>query len=449
MTYTLLIDDKGENTVTLPASLQAAGQTAAAFGSRLVPCRIVSSSALTDCVVITSDIARRLSIPFVANVHVFLTAEAVHVGPLVGILTAGFTKSLHRPVGNRSFFFAKLLAQEKQVGGFAFLFGTSHIDWENGMVNGYFYTERGWERHAVPLPTVIYNRLPNRRIENDETFQTITETLQTAYGIPVFNGHFFNKWEIYRRLASHPEAQPYLPATAAHITWQTVDQFLARYTEAYVKPADGSLGRGICHLVKKNNVYECRFRDEQGETKTALFPTAMALWHHLLANAPLHRYVIQQAVPLMTVNGRPTDFRVHTNKNEYGQWQVSAIAAKIAGKQSITTHMNSGGIVKTLEEIFPDTAQRETVLTRLHHAALTLSRCLDETSETLIGEIGFDLGVDKQGRIWMFEANSKPGRSIFQHPGLKEADERTVLLPLAYAVHLSKTAITEPEALWP
>jgi len=448
MTYTLLIDDKGEQTVTLPASLGTSGQTAAAFGSLLVPCRIVSSSALTDCVIVTRDIARRLSIPFAANVHLFLTTEAVHFGPLVGILTAGFTKSPHRPVGSRSFFFAKLLAQEKQVGGFAFLFGASHIDWENGMVNGYFYTERGWERHMVPLPTVIYNRLPNRRIENDETFQAITETLQTSYGIPVFNSHFFNKWEIYRRLASHPEAQPYLPTTAAHITWQTVEQFLARHTEAYVKPVDGSLGRGIYHLAKKNNVYECRFRNEQGETKTALFPTAMALWHHLLANAPLHRYVIQQAVPLMTVNGRPTDFRVHTNKNEYGQWQVSAIAAKIAGKQSITTHMNSGGIVKTLEEIFPDYSIRKAVLTRLHHAALTLSRCLDETSETLIGEIGFDLGVDKQGEIWMFEANSRPGRSIFQHPGLKEADERTVLLPLAYAVHLSKTAIIEPGAFW-
>ncbi len=111
--------------------------------------------------------------------------------------------------------------------------------------------------------------------------------------------------------------------------------------------------------------------------------------------------------------------------------------------------MNSGGIVKTLEEIFPDAAEREIMLARLSDAALTLSRCLDEASETLIGEIGFDLGVDQQGRIWMFEANSKPGRSIFKHPKLKDADERTARLPLAYAVHLSKTAITEPEALWP
>ncbi|MED4922690.1 YheC/YheD family protein [Anoxybacillus geothermalis] len=446
MIYPLVIDDNESNTVILPSSLKADGRTAVAFGSFLAPCTIISSSGPSDSIIVAGDVAQRLLIPFAAKVHVFLTDEAVHIGPLVGVFTAGFTKSPHRPVGGRSFFFAKLLAQEKQVGGFAFLFGLPHIDWEHGTVNGYFYTERGWERHTVPLPTVIYNRLPNRRIENDDMFQTVTKTLQTAYGIPVFNGRFFNKWEVYRRLAVHRDARPYLPETSAYVTRQTIEQFLNRYTGAYVKPADGSLGRGIYHLVKKKDAYECRFRDEHGETKTTLFPTAMALWHHLLAHAPLHRYVIQQAVPLITINGRPTDFRVHTNKNENGQWQVSAVAAKIAGRQSITTHVNSGGMVKTLEEIFPNTAKRETVLARLRDAALTLSRCLDETSDTLIGEIGFDFGVDEQGNIWMFEANSKPGRSIFKHPGLKEADERTALLPLAYAVHLSKTAIIDPEA---
>ncbi|EPR28311.1 hypothetical protein I656_02045 [Geobacillus sp. WSUCF1] len=204
--------------------------------------------------IVSHDVARCLSIPFAADVHVFLTDEAVHFGPLVGILTAGFTKSLHRPVGSRSFFFAKLLAQEKQVGGFAFLFGAPHIDWENGMTNGYFYTERGWERHTVPLPNVVYNRLPNRRVEKEETFQTMTKTLQTTYGIPIFNGCFFNKWDIYRRLALHPKAQPYLPATSAHVTQHTIEQFLARYREAYIKPADGSLGRGIYHVAKKKRL---------------------------------------------------------------------------------------------------------------------------------------------------------------------------------------------------
>ncbi len=150
----------------------------------------------------------------------------------------------------------------------------------------------------------------------------------------------------------------------------------------------------------------------------------------------------------MEVNGRKFDFRVHTNKNEEGVWQVSAIAAKIAEKRSVTTHINNGGIVKTIEEIFPDRSTRNHIIRQLHDTALTLSRCLEEQLQMNIGEIGFDLGIDQQYRIWMFEANSKPGRCIFKHPKLKQYDELTAMLSLAYAVYLSKKIIDEPEALF-
>ncbi|MEK1830725.1 YheC/YheD family protein [Priestia megaterium] len=38
---------------------------------------------------------------------------------------------------------------------------------------------------------------------------------------------------------------------------------------------------------------------------------------------------------------------------------------------------------------------------------------LEQELNGLIGELGFDFGVDYQGNVWLFEANSKPGRSIF------------------------------------
>lgn len=289
MIYPLVIDDNESNTVILPSSLKAEGRTAVAFGSFLAPCTIISSSGPSDSIIVAGDVAQRLLIPFAAKVHVFLTDEAVHIGPLVGVFTAGFTKSPHRPVGGRSFFFAKLLAQEKQVGGFAFLFGLPHIDWEHGTVNGYFYTERCWERHTVPLPTVIYNRLPNRRIENDDMFQTVTKTLQTAYGIPVFNGRFFNKWEVYRRLAVHRDARPYLPETSAYVTRQTIEQFLNRYTGAYVKPADGSLGRGIYHLVKKRMHTNAAFVTNTAKRKQRCFRPP---WRYGIICSPTPRFIV-------------------------------------------------------------------------------------------------------------------------------------------------------------
>ncbi len=37
---------------------------------------------------------------------------------------------------------------------------------------------------------------------------------------------------------------------------------------------------------------------------------------------------------------------------------------------------------------------------------------IERKSKRRVGELGFDIGIDKSGNIWMFEANAKPGRSI-------------------------------------
>ena len=59
------------------------------------------------------------------------------------------------------------------------------------------------------------------------------------------------------------------------------------------------------------------------------------------------------------------------------------------------------------------------VLERAKDAAIAMSEAIENHHPHLLGEIGFDIGIDDNERIWMFEANSKPGRSIFNHPSLK------------------------------
>jgi len=68
--------------------------------------------------------------------------------------------------------------------------------------------------------------------------------------------------------------------------------------------------------------------------------------------------------------------------------------------------------------------------------------------EGIIGEIGYDFGIDTNGDIWLFEANSKPGRSIFKHPDLKEFDVLTRKLSLSFAVFLTEKAMKTPEELF-
>ncbi|MGZ4162161.1 MAG: YheC/YheD family protein, partial [Neobacillus sp.] len=103
--------------------------------------------------------------------------------------------------------------------------------------------------------------------------------------------------------------------------------------------------------------------------------------------------------------------------------------------------------IKTLEEIFPK--ELSVLYTeKLTTAALLLSKALERNIEGIIGEIGFDLGIDKNGDVWLFEANSKPGRSIFSHPELKDFDLLTRKLSIAFAVFLTEQSLLHPEELY-
>lgn len=48
------------------------------------------------------------------------------------------------------------------------------------MIEGYTFNESGWVKITVPFPNVIYDRLPNRKVENSDYFQSAKKTYLCA-----------------------------------------------------------------------------------------------------------------------------------------------------------------------------------------------------------------------------------------------------------------------------
>ncbi|HEX7065218.1 MAG TPA: YheC/YheD family protein [Bacillales bacterium] len=419
-----------------------------AFSTRRTPCRVVFSDFGEDAH-ISEDLWEALHLPHEENIHLFCRENTLHIGPLIGIFTAGFTDYKLRPIGERTQLFAKFLSVADQVGAFCFVFGRHHINWEEGTVNGFFYQEEGWQQITVPFPDVIYDRLPNRRTERLTRFQSAKQQLQDDYLIPWFNPGFFDKWHMHQLLQTDDRSLPYLPETTSNPSLETLKGMLETHNHIYLKPTEGSLGLGIHQIIKHKDrkSYYCRFHDGN-QTRLRRFDTLEALIHQQLPDDRLKYLLAQEGIKLMQWQNRPVDFRVHTNKNENGEWVVSTVAAKAAGHGSVTTHIKYGGQVKTIEEILGQGLRKETALNKLKEAALTISSVIEEKVEGTVGEIGFDLGLDQHGRVWLFEANAKPGRHIFVHPKLKDADEQSRKLPLAFAVYLARNAIIQPAVLY-
>ncbi|MBO3636930.1 spore coat associated protein YheD [Bacillus subtilis] len=443
------IDKTSENTLFLPSSLKRDGLLHAAFGTKVVRCHVAYRRHLEQTVLLSENLFHELLLPHRSRADILIHDHTVHIGPLVGIFTAGFTVSLERPFKDRSLFFSKLVTLHEQAGGYCFVFGAHQINWEEGTIEGLLYRENGWEKKIVPLPNVVYDRLPNRKIEDSLLLQHTKKRLIDEYQIPWFNKTFFNKWNVHQLLEKDPRTAPFLPRSELTPSVELIDELCGAYKKVYIKPANGALGTGIYQLKRTDGSLTVKHTNDAKTFTSIDYSDAASFLAEFQKQHNTSDFLIQQGVDLIEFQGKPADFRVHTNKNRKGKWTVTAIAVKISGKNSITTHLSNGGTVKTLAEVYDDPAERVEVIKKLSAAALTASHVLHDHIEGFIGEIGFDFGIDQNGKVWMFEANSRPGRSIFSHPNLHHVDSLTKRRSFEYASYLSEKAITSPEALWP
>ncbi|CAM3648992.1 YheC/YheD family protein [Mesobacillus zeae] len=385
-----------------------------------------------------------------SNLYALIDDHTLFIGPLIGILTSGFTPFATRPVGERSSFFYRLLSSSKEAGAFTYVFGKEHIDWDKGIIRGYTVIDSEWIKMEVPFPNVIYDRLPNRRAELDHANREVKQRFESDYLVPFYNPGFFSKLDVFERLQQDESVSSHLPETHPFSSFSVIERMLAVYGHVYVKPINGSLGNGVHQIIysKREGFYFCRYRDREGHNKLLKFDSLEGLMEKIFEKRNLSSMIVQQGIRMLRLDSRLVDFRVHTNKDGDGRWQIAAIAAKIGGTGSATTHVNNGGEVKTLTELFEAPEDRLRYEQLLSAAALNLSNSLEEQMTGFIGEIGFDFGIDREDKVWLFEANSKPGRSIFKHPELKEFDILTRKLSLAYGVYLAEKAILHPEELF-
>jgi hypothetical protein len=163
-----------------------------------------------------------------------------------------------------------------------------------------------------------------------------------------------------------------------------------------------------------------------------------SLWKDIDEHRRAKEYIMQQGITLTTYKRRPYDLRVLVQKNALGAWSVTGIGARVAGKLSITTHVPRGGSIddplKLLTLAFGQ-KEASNIMKRTKRAAIIIAKQIEKSSGHTLGEMSMDLGVDTSGRIWFFEANSKPMK--FDEPDIRKKSLERII---HYGVYLTKTA---------
>jgi len=360
--------------------------------------------------------------------HLDTERRWVRFGPLIGILTTWQTtpyfRSVMRAAASRGMMAVVFRPQNLHPGG------RQLEGW--GLVNGIVRPVR------VPWPDVVYNRIPNRGGELLRSTRVCKRRLEQAR-VPVFNRRFFHKWRIHRLLRRDETALRYLPETQPMLNLQQVRHFLNRYPAAYLKPNGGSKGHGIVRVLRlRGQGYQISFRkgNRNYQHTVGSWPQAASIIRRAMAP---RSYLIQEGIALANYRGRPFDVRVTLYKNGQGEWVPCGPAAKIAGYGSITTHVANGGRViplsRALRYAFGN--QAEEIRARIEAAAVDLALAVERVTSLQLGEIGLDIGLTAQGRVAMFEANSKPGRAVFAAAWNRQDRWKSLLHLCDYAASLA------------
>jgi hypothetical protein len=380
------------------------------------------------------------SFPTPAAIRTNLSQKQSNKRLFVAILTSDGRK----PFAGNHHNFADLIQMGKRMGITVYVVTPQGISPNKKYVVGYVLHQMKptptFQKNILPLPDVVYNRVPYR---SDEKSASIART--TAYfkqkHIPMFNPYFFNKWALFQDLSA-TSCQSYLPATAKFADYASFQQMAAKHNSLILKPIEGKAGIGMIK-VEGTGPYTMYYQTKQQKQKLS-FPTLAEVYHQIQKRTQNRAYLIQQAIHLATYQGRPFDIRMLVQKDHTAQWKVTGIGVRVAGKKAISTHVPMGGKIenfhRVLTAIFPD--RQEEIQQQLKQLGVTFAKEIEAKTAEKHGEMSLDIGIDQSGKLWFFEANAKPQK--FDEPAIRT---RSLQRILQYSLYLSGFSSSKKDAL--
>lgn len=359
--------------------------------------------------------------------------------PVAAILTYRDNTRIFR--GNRENFI-DLLRTAKEEGVKAYIVAQDDLDLRKSAIKGYTYlaSKKKWVTKLQPFPNIVYNRIPYRKFEQLPEVQELIQSCLTNPNVRFFNPFFFSKWTLFEWLRDSRLTRRHIPETVRLNGIGEFMKMVKSYRNVYLKPVKGKAGRGIMKVQQlpghrpAEPKYRLTCQSAEG-TESVNFDSISSLYDYVKDRMKGKEYIAQQGITLASNGGRPFDLRALVQKNGKGEWRISGLGARVAGASSITTHVPRGGSIgnptKLLATVFGRTTGRS-ILREARKTALMLAAQIEKGSGHTLGEMSMDLGVDKSGKLWFFEANSKPMK--FDEPHIREKSLRRLVRYWKYLV---------------
>ncbi|MNK24965.1 Endospore coat-associated protein YheD [compost metagenome] len=212
-----------------------------------------------------------------------------------------------------------------------------------------------------------------------------------------------NKWLKTEALLTDRRIHRHIPQTSMYSA-DNLKRMLRKYRMVVIKPIRGGGGYGLIKVVYTGGVYSFTHMMD-----TRSFRSFGAMQRSLNRIKVRRPYLIQQGIQLATIAGRPIDYRVKVAKSSKG-WEYRAMVGRLAKPGLFVTNLCKGGTQLSAKEALARSLSKSSGKQQRHKMRELTNICIDILERTFpgIGMLGFDYGIDKKGRIWIFEVNTRP-----------------------------------------
>lgn len=361
--------------------------------------------------------------------------SAAHTLGVVTCRSAGQT-----PPFSETIYFRELTSEGKAMGVRVIVFSPMDVNWKTRRVTAWRYehTLRRWLKEAHLVPPLIYDRCYYADTRHYLMYKPYITRLRQDPHIHLLGRPLGGKLQTHLMLQKNPDLVPYLPPTKKLLSARDLLSDMIRYTSVLIKPNGGSHGRGVAALTPERGSFRVLGRSKDNRHLHLILHSERSLIHWVRRFTRNTRYIIQPFLDLTSSDGRPFDVRILVQKNGEGRWVTTGMAVRTGSRNSLTSNLHGGGHAERPSLFFRKNYSSEKVkeiLESIRFVSESVPKQIEREHGRLL-ELGLDVGVDRQGRIWFLEANSKPGRSIFLLTGERDVRRQSIRLPIQYALTL-------------
>ena len=282
-------------------------------------------------------------------------------------------------------------------------FNTSNVNFDRGIILAKEFMNNKWNEVEVEFPDVIQNV----HIKEGSK-QSLTEKRLRKL-IPFTSFTIMNKMFLPFQIIKSGEFGEYFIPFKYIDNYSIVENYFNNFDQVVIKPISSSQGTGILYIEKKKNRFF--LKEDKKKYKFNISEFKQVIKKLLDLNKNNTQYIIQPYVKCRTKEGNPYDIRAHLQKNGEGKWVFTKVYPRIGGKDTILSNISKGGETLDIKTFVINEFGKnkgEVLLNSVYDLAMKLTTHVDSLYNMSIDELGIDIAIDENNRLWVHEVQPQP-----------------------------------------